>query len=510
MSKKKIIIIGAGISGLTAGIYGLDNDFDVTIYEKHNIVGGQCTGWVRDGVFIDGCAHWIVGTNPKSDLYHLWRHVGAFDENSHVYDTEYFCKYDINGEVVTLYSDLKKLEEELLRISPEDKKQIRHFINGIKAYQHVAVPVNKPMDFMNIFDYIEMGIKMLPMVRRYIIYRKTSAKEYGAKFKSPSIRELIERTISPRYNVHSLFYIMQTLSTNDAGVIEGGSMKIALNIKKNFTQKGGKVYTNKEIDHILVKDNKAIGVVFKDGNIDYADYVVSTTDLHHTLYDLLENKYYDKKHYEKFENQEAYPLNEGILISFKVNKDVSNLPKMFDFVTDGYDFFGNKIRNITIRNHAFDKTICKNGTPFTILLDAHDKTYDMLAALDKETYYHEKEKLGNFIKKEIMKKLSLKDDEISLLDIATPLTYNRYTNAYKGSYMSFLTTEKAKGLITKGTVKGVSNLFLAGQWLMPPGGLPIALFTGKHVIYRICRADKKKFLSLDMCYKKMSPNLSTQ
>ncbi len=37
---------------------------------------------------------------------------------------------------------------------------------------------------------------------------------------------------------------------------------------------------------------------------------------------------------------------------------------------------------------------------------------------------------------------------------------------------------------------------------MPPGGLPIALFTGKHAIYRICNMDKKKFLDLDCLYKK--------
>ena len=35
--KKKVIIIGAGISGLTSGVYLLYNSFDVVIYEKNNI-----------------------------------------------------------------------------------------------------------------------------------------------------------------------------------------------------------------------------------------------------------------------------------------------------------------------------------------------------------------------------------------------------------------------------------------------------------------------------------------
>ena len=37
---KKVIIIGAGISGLVSGIYCLKNGFDVCIYEKNSFSGG--------------------------------------------------------------------------------------------------------------------------------------------------------------------------------------------------------------------------------------------------------------------------------------------------------------------------------------------------------------------------------------------------------------------------------------------------------------------------------------
>lgn len=68
---KKVAIIGAGVSGLTTGVYLLKAGFDVTIYEKHVIPGGILTSWVRNGTTIDGCAHWIVGTSPRSDFYHV-------------------------------------------------------------------------------------------------------------------------------------------------------------------------------------------------------------------------------------------------------------------------------------------------------------------------------------------------------------------------------------------------------------------------------------------------------
>ena len=47
------------------------------------------------------------------------------------------------------------------------------------------------------------------------------------------------------------------------------------------------------------------------------------------------------------------------------------------------------------------------------------------------------------------------------------------------------------------TVVNLDNFVLSGQWIMAPGGLPIAIFTGKHAICRICKSEKKKFIELD-------------
>ena len=59
--------------------------------------------------------------------------------------------------------------------------------------------------------------------------------------------------------------------------------------------------------------------------------------------------------------------------------------------------------------------------------------------------------------------------------------------------MSFITTKKSKGLMRKGLIKGLKNFAMGGQWIMPPGGLPIALFSGKYATIRICKMAKIKF-----------------
>ena len=405
-NKKKVIIIGAGISGMTAGIYALDNGYDVTIYERHSIVGGQCTGWDRKGAYIDGCAHWIVGTNPNSDFYPIWRHLGAFDSNTTIFETEYFTKFDIDGEVVTFYADLEKLEQEFLRVAPEDKRQIRRFINGIKAYKFTKVPTKKPLDHMNIFEWMVYGIQLLPMAFHFAYYKHTSVKHYAKKFKSPILKEVFRRFMNGKYNIHSLVYIMKSLAMRDA----------------------------------------------------------------------------------------------GIQVSFKLTKPLFAYPKMVNFAIKPYKLANMTIDNITIRNHSFDNTLNKSGATLTVLLHSNDSVYSFLSALGRKDYLKEKEKLGLHLLDEICKYVKLTNEDIELIDVSTPLTYERYTNAYHGSYMSFITTRKSKGLMRKGLIKGLNNFAMAGQWIMSPGGLPIALFSGKFAAIRICKMDNKKFVDLDYQY----------
>ncbi|MFU8795167.1 MAG: NAD(P)/FAD-dependent oxidoreductase, partial [Dethiobacteria bacterium] len=77
--------------------------------------------------------------------------------------------------------------------------------------------------------------------------------------------------------------------------------------------------------------------------------------------------------------------------------------------------------------------------------------------------------------------------------LASPQTYERYCNAYRGAFMAFWPTLKGKQLAHNGQIRGLDNLVLSGQWLQPPGGLPVALITGKNTIMRLCRKVKKDF-----------------
>ena len=83
-----IIIIGAGVAGLSAGIYAQMQGHHTTIYERHFRAGGNLTGWDRDGYHIDNCIHWLTGTNPVTDFYKMWKELGALGDGIEVHQPE--------------------------------------------------------------------------------------------------------------------------------------------------------------------------------------------------------------------------------------------------------------------------------------------------------------------------------------------------------------------------------------------------------------------------------------
>lgn len=97
---KKIIIIGGGLAGLTAGIYGAKANYDVEIYEKNNIVGGECTGWDRKGyhiAYMDKTLKMMYENDKDYKVYGMFQAAYGVD-----------CPEDLlKGEIILDCTDIK-------------------------------------------------------------------------------------------------------------------------------------------------------------------------------------------------------------------------------------------------------------------------------------------------------------------------------------------------------------------------------------------------------------------
>ena len=116
---KIISIIGAGISGLSAGIFARLNGFDTTIYEMGQKTGGVCSSWERKGYYVNGSIHWLVGSAPGTDLYNLWHQLGVIEGNTFHNHSSFIEYKDLKGQQVHFYTDIEKLKNHFLEISPK-------------------------------------------------------------------------------------------------------------------------------------------------------------------------------------------------------------------------------------------------------------------------------------------------------------------------------------------------------------------------------------------------------
>ncbi len=66
-----IMIIGAGIAELSAVCYAQMNGYRTEIFEMHNLPGGLCTAWNRQGYIFDGCIHYLFGSRKNQLFYQM-------------------------------------------------------------------------------------------------------------------------------------------------------------------------------------------------------------------------------------------------------------------------------------------------------------------------------------------------------------------------------------------------------------------------------------------------------
>jgi phytoene dehydrogenase-like protein len=175
-----------------------------------------------------------------------------------------------------------------------------------------------------------------------------------------------------------------------------------------------------------------------------------------------------------------------------VDKDLSDYPIVVTFQTEPFAFEDKKIYDLSFKHYCNEPSFAPNGKSIiTVYIQAQ---YDwwLKKRINIDNYKSEKNRLSNEVIDRIEKQYPELKGKIEVLDVATPLTFERYCGAFKGSYMSFGDTPNAKPLNSKGVVRGVKNIFLAGQWAMPPGGAPNAALAGKWAVDRVINNQNKK------------------
>jgi phytoene dehydrogenase-like protein len=156
---------------------------------------------------------------------------------------------------------------------------------------------------------------------------------------------------------------------------------------------------------------------------------------------------------------------------------------------------GQEHKRLGVQIYNFDPTLAPKGK--TVLKVQFNTDYDYWRKLrqEPERYNAEKEQIAEQVITALDHRFPGLTAKVEIHDVATPVTWERYTGNWRGSYEGWLPSAQSLMARMSKTIPGLDNFYMAGQWVEPGGGLPTAAMSGRNVTQIICKRDKRPFVT---------------
>jgi phytoene dehydrogenase-like protein len=498
VAKKSVIIIGAGLAGLSCGCYAQMNGYDSHIFEHHAVPGGVAAAWKRQGYLIDGGIHFMMGCKPGTGLHRLLDELGAGDPALYADMTSYgrFI-HQPSGIDLQIGGDPDVLASELKRRAPEDARAIDRLIRGVKAFcghDASSFGLSQPPELGYGFGQIKDLWQMRSALRYFVGTYARPISDLAAELKTPWLRDFFCSLFLPEFPAWFIMMVLSVVTDRQCGFLAGGCLDFVLAVEKRYKNLGGQTTYKATVEKILVEDNRAVGIRTVDGSEYRADYVISTGDSAHTIFNLLEGKYTNEKIRKR---HETWPLTRPFLtVSYGVAREFSadstfSTIVLADPVTVGAE----KVRMLFLRILNYSGRFAPPGkSVIQVEIEADFDYWFNLQARDRPTYDREKKRLADEFMTRLEEYYPGLMSQVEVVDVATPYTTWRYTLNRKGAWGAWLmTTGVIKERIER-KLPGLKNFYMAGQWVSF-GGVAPTLYSGRHAIQLLCHDEKRRFVT---------------
>jgi phytoene dehydrogenase-like protein len=436
-----IIIIGAGIAGLSAGCYAQMNGYRSQIFEMHHQPGGLCTAWQRQGFIFDGCIHYLFGSGQGQPFYHLWEELGVVPQQQFFHHDELLRVSEPNGKTLIVYSNPDQLEQHLTELSPLDRQLISDFCAGIRAFTKFDLSLlqQQPKASMRLGDWVRLTKKMLPFVCPLSRWGNLSAAEFASRFRDPFLRRAIPQMFSwDSIPVMVGMSLLAYMHTKNAGFPLGGSLQFAERIADRYLELGGEIHYESQVEKIIVENKQAVGIRLYNNEEYRVNRVISACDGHNTLFSLLDRQYVPLQIQHYYDGH--LPVHSQLQISLGVNRDLSSEPHWTTHLLDQPVLIAGEQRyEIGVKHYCFDHSLAPLGK--SVLMVMLTTNYDYWQRIYGRSIYDAEELQESRILIDLLEQFypGIKAD-IEFVDVATPLTYERYTGNWQGSSCGWLLT----------------------------------------------------------------------
>jgi phytoene dehydrogenase-like protein len=514
------IVVGGGISGLTAAAYLARKGLNVVLMEKNEKCGGLVNTFVKDGFLFDG------GVRALESAGIIFPMLRDLKIDLDVVSNPVSIGIDDHVIHVSSKESLKDYENLLKKIYPESKDEIENVIKVIQRIMNdmeILYGVDNPLfsDFLSdksyfIKSYIPWFFKFLYTLRRIHKMNIPVEKYLSKLITNRSLFDIIYQHFfenTPAFFALSYFYLYQ-----DYFYPKGGVGKLAEAVQNKFLEFGGKIKTETEIKEVIASQN-----ILKDakGNVYGYDTLIWAADLK-TLYritntDGLSGKISDEI---KIHKEELLPKH-GADSVFIIYMAVDETPEFFKSISHGHFFYTPSKQGLGETHRAELKTLidhwenirqedlfawldrfCQLNTyeiSIPVLKDPsaapNGKTglivstlfdYTLIKKVSDSGWYEE---FKEAVERRMIEVLSNSiypnlNEKIIFKFSATPLSIEKSVGSSEGSIVGWSFKEPIPVASSMLAINAASktmfpNILKAGQWAYSPSGVPTSILTGR-------------------------------
>jgi len=476
---KKIAIIGAGFSGLSASCYLAKAGYDVTVYEKHSQLGGRARSYSQDGFTFDMGPSWywmpdvfekfFADFNKKvSDYYDLIRLSPSY----RVYFKDDF--FDVPASLQGLYELFEKLE-------PGSSANLKQFLTEAEYKYNVGIHnlVYKPGIKLSEF----MDAKLISGIFKLDVFKSMSS-HVRKLFKNEKLIQLLEFPVlflgALPQDTPALYSLMNyaDLALGTWYPI-GGMQKIAEGMHKLALELGVKFETNADINKINVENNLAKTLTAAK-NYNGFEALISSADYHFTEQTLLDSQY-RKYNAEYWESRKMAPSS--LIYYVGVKGKIDNLLHHNLFFDEDFGAHSQEIyTNPQWPKKPLFYVCCPSKTDDTVAPKEHENLFILIPiAPDLKDTEEIRTTYFKMVCERIKQKTNF-DIEPNIVHFKSyaPSNFIADYNAFKGNAYGLANTLMQTAHL-KPSIKSkkVKNLFYTGQLTVPGPGVPPSLISGK-------------------------------
>lgn len=502
--KYDVIVLGAGIGGITAGALLAKKGYQVLIVEQHYLPGGVCTSIKREGTAMDAGAALLFGWGKGSPH---WFVMNELEEEIDMIQHESLYKMHFDDKSVTFWRDFDKYFKELNEAFPGREDQFKGFYDEcFKVYEAMKkIPMLMSPDTMSRGTTLKMLLKNPLNVVKMPKMMNTSMKDVLDKYvKDPFVEGFFDLVVASCYCTSieetplmlASAVVCSAHDKNEGAFYPSGSPQMLPNkIESALERFNGQILYRRLVDEILISDGEAYGVKLEDGTEILGDRIISDATIWNLYGSLIKKEHISPERMEwahKFVSTTS-----AVIIYISVNAEVfpegTHAIEAFinpkDLLKDNYFVY---IPSID------DPSISPEGVhSVSILCSAEQEIEPWPRPWDpdyqQEAYVARKQKIADRALNVLEEKFPGFKKGIRTIDIATPATTERFTLKNWGNIGG---PKQALGqhLLNRMKIKSpdIKNLFCVGDSTSLGEGVVSVTTSGISAANLILRDDKRK------------------